>query len=154
MLINYRSLRLSESNKVDQVGEYFNESIMCRSCQVRKRKIIDTALDSHKSVEKLPLTTRRNEAYLHQQSPQTNKESHEISRVGRNNIRIIAAYIVSCKAHPWFNRIPRNIHKKLRKPLHNHLNLLGIGFYQIGRVERYADVVDTSCDFLIRLLSR
>ena len=44
MLIDCRSLRLSESDEVDDVGEYLDQSIMSGLQKVIEREVCDTAL--------------------------------------------------------------------------------------------------------------
>ena len=44
MLIDDRSLGFAESDKIDEVREYLDESIMCRFRKIRKCEVVDAAL--------------------------------------------------------------------------------------------------------------
>jgi hypothetical protein len=44
VLINDLGLRLPESDEVDEIGEYFDQSIIRRFGQVGESKVIDTTL--------------------------------------------------------------------------------------------------------------
>lgn len=48
MLINYRCLRLSKSDEIDDIGEDFHESVMCRSQKIREGEVVYATLDRGK----------------------------------------------------------------------------------------------------------
>jgi hypothetical protein len=50
MLINDLGLRLPESDKVDEIGEYFDQSIMRRLGQICESEVIYTTLFDNKKM--------------------------------------------------------------------------------------------------------
>lgn len=53
--------------------------------------------------------------------------------------------------HCRLNGLARGVHQQFREPFEDHLDLLGVWLGQVGGRKRYADIVDTSCDFFIGL---
>lgn len=125
---------------------------MRRSGQICECKIVDTALSGSKHVSHHNLwVSERVSGYLGQQLPEHHEETHEIPGIIGNNIGIVATYIFCSCMHCRLHRLSGCIHEQLGKPLKDHLDLLGVGLGQVGQGERDSNIVDTSCNFFIRL---
>lgn len=79
-----------------------------------------------------PIPNYRARTYLHHQPPQADKETHEIARFIGNNIRVIPTNIIRCSTHRRVDSLTGDIHQQLRKPFHDHLDLLRIRLDQVG----------------------
>lgn len=65
---------------------------------------------------------------------------------------MLPTHILRRRPHSRLHRLPRSIHKKLRKPFKHLLDLLRVRSLKILGGELHADITDTSCDFAVRLI--
>lgn len=89
--------------------------------------------------------------YLDQQAPQRNIEAHEIPRVGRQDVRKLAADVFGGGAHGRLDRLARRVHQQLGEPFEDELDLFRVRFLEVGRAEGDADVADAAGDFAVGL---
>lgn len=128
MLIDCSGLRLSETDKVDDVGEDFDKAVVSRFEEVIEGEIRNPALQTCQS----HYTYRVQCAfYLNEQFPQRHVKAHQIPRIGRHNLHVFPANVLRSSTHGRFDRLPCCIHEQFRKPFEDFLDLLRVGLLQI-----------------------
>lgn len=53
--------------------------------------------------------------------------------------------------HRGLHCLPGRVHEQFCEPFKHHLDLLGVGFSQVGEGKRYTDIIDASCDLFVGL---
>lgn len=154
MFVNNGSLRFAEADEIDEIGEDLDQPVVGRFRQVGESKVIDTALVAIR-IRYATVSQSLGSSgakYLCQKFPDIHKEAHQVSCVIGYDVGVVATYIFCRYVHSRLNRFARSVHQKFCKPFEDHLDLLGIGFGEVGGTERNPNVVDTSCNFLVGLL--
>lgn len=91
--------------------------------------------------------------YLGKELSQADVETHQVPRVGGDNVHVLAADVFRCSAHCRLDRLTSRVHEKFGEPFEDELDLLWIRLLEVCRREWNADVADTSCDLSVWLES-
>lgn len=131
VLVHGGRLRFAEADEVDDVGEDLDEAIVGGAEEVGEGEVGDAALD--------------------EEFPQRGVEAHEVPRVAGDDVHVLLADFFRGRAHCGLHRLARRVHEEFGEPLEDLLDLLGLWLHEVVAGEWDADIVDTSCDFLVCL---
>lgn len=110
MLVNDGCLGLAETDKVDDVREYLNETVMCGSEKIREGEVVNAALqDGYLEPARCPGILWQC-SYLNKQLPKRNVKSDQVPRISRDYLHLVPTDIFRSGSHSRLDCLARCIH--------------------------------------------